>query len=213
MKTRETTRMGSRVRRRATGMTAVLLLVLLGFGVGCGGETTKPPGPSASELTAEGWTAFSAGDTATADARFRDALAVDPSYADAHTGRGWVAIRGRDYDGAETHFAAALAADSTARDAQAGRTVAAAGRDDPATVRDTGLALLEAVPEYRFAHDPEVSASDIRWLVARAALDLGDYVTAVAQIEVLAPGSGLNPDAADFLEEALALLESLRGEV
>lgn len=191
---------------------AVLVVVGVGLGFGCGGST-EPASPDAAELTSEGWKAFSAGDTATARARFLDALTLDPGYADAMTGQGWVAIRRGKYDAAGAHFEAALAIDPEALDAEAGEVVAAAGGDDPATVRTVGLALLNADPQYRFAHDTSVSASDIRWLVARAALDLGDYAAAAEQLSVLAPETDWNPEAADFLEEALAALEALRGEV
>jgi cytochrome c-type biogenesis protein CcmH/NrfG len=194
------------------GVVAVALLALIGLGCG-GGGTTGPSEPTAASLTAEGWRSFETDSLDTATARFTDALDLDPGYADARTGLGWVALRRNDFDGAETAFTTALSLDSTATAAWGGAVVTAAGRDRSTQVRSRGLELLDADPQFVFAHDPNFSASDVRWLVARAALDLGDDVTLMAQLDVLAPGNGLDPAAADFAERVLALLESLRGSV
>jgi len=196
--------------RRRCGAWLLALTVL-----GCGGGSNPPPrpNPTAAGLTAEGWTSFATDSLDAAAARFNDALALDAGYADARTGLGWVALRRNDFAGAETAFAAALSLDSTAVDAAGGSVVAAAGLDRPMEVESRGLALLAAAPGFAFAHDPGFSASDVRWLTARAALDLGDDAVLLAQLDVLAPGNGLDPAAADFPERVLALLESLRDSV
>ena len=189
---------------------AVLLALFL---AACGGGKSGPQKPTAAGLTTEGWRSFEAGSLDEAAGRFADAADLDGAYTDARTGLGWVALRRSDFAGAEIRFAAALDLDSTAAGARGGNVVAAAALDRPAEARDRGLALLAADPQFVFAHDRTFSASDVRWLVARAALDLGDDATLLAQLDVLAPGNGLDPAAADFAERVLALLESLRGSV
>ena len=197
---------------RAITVCFAVLLVAVAAGCG-GGGGTEPPDPTAAGLTAEGWDAFETGDAATADARFTDALALDADYADAYTGRGWVALRGDDYAGATAHFASALARSAAARDAAAGRVLAEAALDHPQTVRDEGLSLLAAQPGYSFSHDSSYSATDLRWLVARAAMDLGDYQTAVDQLDLLTTNPVPDPQDVGFVEAALALLEDLRDQV
>lgn len=197
---------------RATTICFGLFLLVLAAGCG-GGGGTEPPDPTAASLTAEGWDAFETGDAATADARFLDALALDPDYVDAYTGRGWVALRGDDYAGATGHFSSALARSAAARDAAAGRVLAEAALDHPQTVRDEGLSLLAAQPGYGFSHDSSYSATDLRWLVARAAMDLGDYPTAVDQLDLLTTDPVPDPQDVGFVEAALALLEALRDQV
>jgi hypothetical protein len=200
-----------------------LLLVLgLGLGVcaaGCGGDGgTQPPPPTAAELTAEGWSRFEAGEMDTAAARFDEALALDDAFADALVGRGWTRLRTARYAQALPAFDAVLGSGRETdtpekRDALGGRVLAWDGAGSPDAVIPDGLALLEGDSDYVFRHDGAYSASDVRWLVARAALETGRYSQVVAQLDVLSPGHGLNPNAAGFPEQALALLESLMDAV
>lgn len=181
--------------------------------VGCGDDGPVDPGPTAAGFTAEGWAAFEAGDYVLAEARFTEALALDAAYADAHTGRGWVDLREGDSPAAGVHFDIALGHDPEARDAQSGRVLVFDTAGFQLATLELALLLLDAAPGYVFPHDPDYAATDVRWLAARAALGLAAYPTAAAQLEILAPGSNLDPEAADFVEDALALLESLRETV
>ncbi len=196
-----------------TGLPVWFLVIFLAAGCGGGDGGTGPDGPTAASLTAEGWDAFETGDLAAADTSFAAALDLDADFADAYTGRGWVALRGEDYDGAGQHFFTAINKDFSARDARAGRLLAEAAKDHLDTVLDEGSAFVTAQPDYVFSHDPTYSASDIRWLVARAALDAGDYETAAGQLDALTTGEVPDPEEAGFLEAALALLEELRDRV
>lgn len=197
---------------RGPAVAALLLVLTLLIG-GCGGGGSGPEKPTAASLTREGWIAFEAADYATASARFADALALDPEYTEAFVGQGWVAVRDRELDVAEDRFDQALLRSAQAADATAGQVLVAVGRDDPGSVRARGAALLARNAAYVFSHDRTYSASDVRWFMARAALDMADYAAVVAELDVLSPGHGLNPEAAAFVERAAALLESLRATV
>jgi hypothetical protein len=195
------------------GPAAALLVSLALLAGGCGGGGSGPEKPTAESLTREGWTEFEAGDFATASARFSDALALNDQYPAAHVGMGWVGIRTGDFTAAQTRFdqAAALGASST--DTNAGEVLVAVGRNEPEAVRESGASLLLATPNYVFEHDRTYSASDVRWFMARAALEMADYAAVAAQLDVLSPGHGLDPAAVTFVERAAALLESLRATV
>jgi len=188
----------------------LLLAVLFG---GCGGSTSGPPAESAAGLTARGWEAFEAGDYATAAERFAAALDLDAGFLEAMTGQGWADLRRGNLSGAGDRFDAALDRDPSLYDAAAGRMLVEAGSGDPTGVIRDGSAILEAVPGYVFTHDRDLSASDLHWFLARAALDLGDDARVLAELDVLAPGHGLDPEAADFADRVLALLETLAATV
>jgi hypothetical protein len=202
------------VRGNAGRGPAAALLVSLALLVGgCGGGGSEPEKPTAESLTREGWTAFEAGDFVTASARFSDALALNDQYPVAHVGLGWVEIRTGDFVAARARFDQVTALGASSADANAGEVLVAVGENEPESVRESGAALLLANPNYVFTHDRTYSASDIRWFMARAALEMADYAAVAAQLDVLSPGHGLDPATVTFVERAAALLESLRATV
>jgi hypothetical protein len=136
-----------------------------------------------------------------------------PGAVEALLGRGWVRLRLGDLAGARTAFNAVLDADSEYADARAGLVLVEAGEDDAEAVLAAGEALLALAPDYAFSHDADYTVSDVRWLMARAALDAGDFEAVAGHLDALAPGHGLDPAAASFPEDALALLESLAASV
>ena len=208
----------SRRRMFAWGTIAFTMLVLPALLVGCGGGGGGGGGggtedPTADSLTREGWSAFEDGDLAAASMRFADALALDADHVDAFVGQAWVGLRRLEFATAADRFAQALQRDAGNLDALAGEVLVAVAAAEPSAVRPTAAALLLAGPNYRFAHDKGYSVSDIRWFAARAALEMADYAAVGEQLDSLAPDHGLDPGAAAFVEQAAALLESLRTTV
>ncbi len=197
----------------ASLVPAALVLGALLAGCGGGGGPTRPPEGTPASLTDEGWAAFERGAFDTAAARFDDALALDSTYVSAVVGEGWAGLRSGDLAGSLDWFDRALASGPNRLDALGGRTVDLAGLARPSEAKAAGLQLLGLSPSYRFVHDESYAASDVRWIVARAALDTADYAEAKAQLDVLSPGNGLDPAAVDFVDRALALLEALRATV
>jgi len=194
-----------------------------GHGVSGVGSVTLP---SAAELTDRGWTAFTAKDWDTAMGWFLVALETAPGHGEAFLGRAWTRLRAigesdatdevvaRTYEAIAREFALYLARDDSMEDARSGLILAYVGADHaPDIVVAEGETLLQRQPGYVFAHDTSYTASDVRWLVARAALDLGDYVKTAAHLDVLSPDHGLDPAAAAFPEQALALLTELQSQV
>lgn len=187
------------------------LILVAGLCVGCGGS--EPSAPSTDQLVSEGWAAWTVGDYATAEARFAAVLGQDPAHAGAATGMGWTHVRRNALDLARATFDVALAAAAPPVDAASGRFLVQAAASQSQEVVTRGLEFLQNHPTYVFVHDPSFATPDIRWLVARAALAVGAHETLVAQLDILRPGHGLNPEAATFPEEAATLLEALRSTV
>lgn len=72
----------------------------------CGGgsDPVKPKPPTAQQMAAEGWTAYTANDFATAVTKFDACIASYPSYADAYAGAGWASLRNNNVATAKTYF-------------------------------------------------------------------------------------------------------------
>ncbi|NNF08256.1 MAG: hypothetical protein HKN21_15945, partial [Candidatus Eisenbacteria bacterium] len=169
--------------------------------------------PTAADIVALGWSAFEAGEFSKAASEFEDALLAVSGLEEALVGRGWAAYRQNQSAAAAADFDGALAQNPASNDARAGAVLVAASENRPGDLVPLGLVLLASNPDYTFSHDVSVSASDIRWLVAQAALDIGDFPEVVRQLDSLSPGHGLDPESADFVQRALEILESLRDSV
>ncbi len=193
-------------------LVSLVFLVLLVLLPGCG-DDSNPVAPDLDAIREAGWTAYVSGDLDEAEARFEEVLGFAPGDPGSLTGLGWVALDRREIIEALDHFSAARMGAVAVPDAQSGVILAEAARDHAAEVIAEGESLLLAIPDYVFPYKDDYGADDIRWMIARAALDLGDYDRVVAQLDLLSPGHGLDPAQADFIEASLALLESLRGSV
>jgi len=167
--------------------------------------------PGAATLVTRGWTAFADEAYATADTRFMEALATVADYGPALSGLGWSDLRRGSLSQAETHLREGVNAGDI--EGYGGLVLLHATRDEPTGIITEGLALLSADAAYVSRADAGYAATDVRWFVARAGLDSGNYDVVVSQLDVLMPGHGLNSGAAGFPEQALALLLSLEGEV
>lgn len=167
--------------------------------------------PAAASLVEKGWDAFREGDDETAGVWFSRALDTFENYAPARAGFAWVDYRRGRVEDAVAGWEAAAQDGST--DALSGLILVHASRNEAGGIIDRGQELLTLDSDYVFLGDPGYSAGDVRWLMARAGLDTARYDVTAAQLDVLVPGHGLNPQAASFPEDALELLESIQGTV
>src|SRR5262245_40564740 len=89
---------------------AALLAGVLAL-TGCGGDDgTAPPDPGvAAAITAEGWALFEAGQFASADGKFQEAIAYMGTFADAHNGHGWSLAYLDNISGSNAAFQSAIA--------------------------------------------------------------------------------------------------------
>jgi len=149
-----------------------------------------------TSLTQQGWTAWEAGDYASAGLLFEDALTFDLIHADAHNGLGWTALRQGDLSEAEDRFSSANNYGLTTQDARVG--LLAIYRDAPGKLTlamANGIFILQNDPAYVFSHDPGIDADLVRVMLAQVYFRLGESYFAEAQLlmDTVVPGNGLDP--------------------
>ena len=157
---------------------------------GCGEDPAAPPaGASDADLLAAGWSAYDAGDTAVARARFGEMLAAGTLVAAAHDGLGWCFARESAADSASAHFAAAASlADPDSPlsdDAHAGQAFARDALGD----RTGSLDAAACVPaDWSLDHAPFLDRDDVTLLEAVCHYALGQFAASLAKVQALDPG-------------------------
>ncbi len=173
---------------KAIACFAVLSMtaVLSGCGGGGGSNLVTPPGPTATELTARGWTSFESGNLVDALADFNSAIQTDAGYGPAYVGQGWCrleqATTETSLNQAISSFDAAVARQQTGAEVELG--IAAArfglgGANLPAAVT-AARAARQADANFVFAHRPTLTAADTRLIEAFALAGQADVTAALA---------------------------------
>lgn len=205
--------------RRVKGPWLLLgLLPVLALVLSCGGGGgDSGPSESASSLTAEGWTHFESGEYGLSVDKFERALALDPSYADAHNGLGWSYARldslSRSLDSfgkaiTETGLSAVLT-DSYAGSSPAYRDLdTRPSHFDSAAVYASNALSLDR--RYVFEHDEDFDWNDLHLIMAQSYFALGDYASAKVRVDSL-DGIILNPGSPSFVEDLAEEIERLEG--
>ncbi len=186
----------------------IIICLLIGNLAGCGDDETVD-GSGASRLISEGWAEYTAGNYEDAIAKHQDALAEDPSSAEAHNGIGWARARlGQTLDSIES-FKQAVVKDPGNADAYAGMAGVYFIQGDYERAIAAAKSVLSRKPEYVSHHD-DVKVADIRVLLAECYYNTGDYAAAEAQIDILG-GAGRTPDPSSpaYLADLLSLIEKL----
>jgi len=213
---------------RAREWTVVALALLLVFscskrsptngnGNGNGGEK------DAEYYTAQGWLDYA--DGSYRDARndfFRAVTISDSTYYPAFAGMGWCDIElGWTGGAAWDEFQYALGLDSSCVECYFGSAFlahtqalnfpwAAGSRDWYQQAVLFGLEGLERGGDaYKFQHNPEVNARNLRVLLARTYYALGEYQDAHDLVNLLDPENTLNASSSNYLAELLDAIEDL----
>lgn len=192
-------------------LLAVSILACLGLACGSRGGVSNPPGPTAGELVAEGWTLFTQGDIAGARDRFAEAEIADPNLAAAPLGLGWSLLRLEQLGAAIDALERAEARGEDSADLHA--ALAIASRDDSPVDWRRCLAAADAAllrsPDYRFAYDASFDWRDLRLLAGQSAFALGDHERARTEV-ILLGGPELDPESPGFVAALLQALDALR---
>ena len=180
---------------KASALVLMMMLpVVLG---GCGGGTgVGGTLGSAETRTFEGWSAYKSG--AEAEQHFKDALSLDPSYSDAYNGLGWVSFKKAGQQAsegqqaqmlreAETRFKQATESNPLNTDAWVGLSGVNIAQGNWVGARDAAITALEQNSRYFSSHD-NIDYRDVRLILAQSSFFLGEFSSALDQLELLSPG-------------------------
>jgi len=191
---------------RSTLLNSIILSALIvAFGIsGCGEE--EEVGPTAEEITNEGWALYEARDYAGALAKFDEAVSEDSNYVDAYTGMGWSYGKMTQLADCISSFQAALAKDAQNQDALAGIALAHLADDEYDQAIANANQVLAIDPNYSFAHG-SVTSRNLHIVLAESYYYKGDFENAQSHVDILNPGNGLNPTDEDYLAKMLKEIE------
>jgi tetratricopeptide (TPR) repeat protein len=182
-----------------------LIVSILGAAIAClscGDDGPSGPGEDASPLVSQGWTYFEDGQFDSARVQFEEALSIEPDLADAHNGLGWSILflglppSNEPLDEAVTAFERAIDLELYAADPQVGLAIAHQAEGDYEAAVDYALEALDLEPTYSFRHRQSVNYLDVRIVLAQSYFHMGEshYPEAQAQVDILEPGNGLDPE-------------------
>jgi len=148
------------------------------------------------QLIQDSWDNYENGNYEAAINRFLEILADNPNYADAYNGLGWCYSSNSidSLDKALDNFSTALTFQASLPGALAGRGFVnlALKKYNPA-IQDL-TKVLEQNSNYVFEHNSKVTANAIRLALAEANFYKQNYDSSQAQVDILAPANGLNPN-------------------
>jgi tetratricopeptide (TPR) repeat protein len=183
----------------------ILSALIIAFGIsGCGED--EPEGPTAEEITKDGWELYTARDYAGALAKFDEAISEDSTYVDAYVGMGWSYGKMTQLADCISSFQAALAKDVQNADALAGIALAHLANDEYDQAIANANQVLAVNPNYSFAHG-NVTSRNLHIALAESYYCKGDFENAQSQVDILNPGNGLNPTDEDYLAGLLKEIE------
>jgi hypothetical protein len=175
----------------------VALLVLGGCGGGDGGNPSRPVELTVDELTARGWSRFTAGDFSGALADFDTAIGRDATHGPAHVGRGWtrlqLATTTATAADAVASFGTAIGLGASGPEVRAGRaaaSLAVGGGSLDQAIADA-VAARQASPQFQFTHRPSFDHRDLRLIEAFAQVGRNDLASALAAADAIEP-SGID---------------------
>jgi tetratricopeptide (TPR) repeat protein len=195
-----------------------LLILIAPLLTGCVRVIDEPPvGGGFCEdapcFTALGWQAYEAGRYDEAFL-FAQAIQQDSSYAEAYMGLGWCHIEHGFIGLAQQDFQQAIELDSDLIAAYAGNAYALAANGNAGDAVTMAEIVLQTGGEaYVFEHNAEVNGPSLRILLASIYFRLGDFGSAQNQVDLVAPGNGLNPQSRTYVHDLMQLIIDLGGQV
>ncbi|HUL42732.1 MAG TPA: hypothetical protein VLY03_00075 [Bacteroidota bacterium] len=166
----------------------LFLMILVVLLAGCQ-KTETGTDESASQLTTDGWAAYSARNYATAITKFSAATNLDASYADAYNGLGWSNAKLNKPQSAVSSFSTGLTKSPNNADMNAGLAFAYNAEKNYAQSIASGLAVLSVNADWQFARDTSVSSADIHLLLAEDYFSQTspDYLHSLQEVQVVDP--------------------------
>lgn len=193
----------------------LLIPAMASLSINCGSsDGPSSPTVDVAEDIARGWSLFeqSPPDYNGAISEFSKAILQNSESVEAFTGRGWaysgLAFGPGDvnYDLAKNDFNEAIEKNSSAFDAFAGLAFVELVLNEYSSAIEKALVVIQGDPSYVFAHDPDISITDLKLILGQAYFFLGDYLEVISILIELQPGEFHPIDKPEIL---LAQLQEL----
>lgn len=171
------------------------------FVVGCG--------PTAEEITNDAWQLYEQSQYSEALAKFNEAISTDDTYADAHNGQGWSYAELDSLSKSVSGFENCTSLDNNLSDAHAGLALVYADLPDDSACINSANTLIQQEPSYEFSHKTSVTIEDIRIVKAKSCCNIGDFATALSEIQIIDPSFDADPESPAGQQAILNKLEDL----
>jgi tetratricopeptide (TPR) repeat protein len=187
----------------------VLLSVMIGGCSSGGGDGQK----TAGQVTAEGWSAYSAKNYTDASARFAEALTLDANFVDAYNGAGWSNAKLNAMPGAVASFTTGLTKDPANIQIKAGLAFVYSVQKEYALSIQRGNEVLAADSVWSFSRDLSIGAADIHLMLAEDYFAQGDFSASLQQVQKLNALFNANVSTPSGRAALSAEIERLRATV
>lgn len=203
-----------------TGLDLRILILITAvalFAIHCGSnKSPSAPDLNVDENIARGWSLFeqSPPDYEGALIEFSQAILLNPESVEAYTGRGWTYSRlafgpgDINYVLAKDNFNEAIERNATPFDALAGLAFVELVLNEYESAIEKAKEVIEGDPEYVFAHDTDITVTELKLILGHAYFFLGDYLQVITILIELQPGEFHPIDKPEVL---LAQLQELWG--
>ena len=188
----------------------LLTLALLLINMSCDQDSTTEPPKTIDQLITEGWINFEKQQYQNAINSFEAALNIDINFDEAYLGLGWSFAKIDSVVKGNTNAKIAIHLNPELVDAytcyaftsfqlnQYNQSIAAAKK------------VIETEGEYYiFTHDPEITITKLRILLAQCYFETGQYSLAHQQVNILKPDNTLNPSSSNYISDLCEIIESL----
>lgn len=195
----------------------ILIIAVASFAINCGSnKSPSAPALNVDENIARGWSLFeqSPPDYDGALTEFSQAILLNPESVEAYTGRGWAYSRlafglgDINYILAKDNFNEAIERSAAAFDALAGLAFVELVLNEYESAIEKAKRVIEGDPAYVFAHDADITVTDLKLILGQAYFFLGDYSEVITILVELQPNEFHPIDKPEIL---LAQLQELWG--
>jgi tetratricopeptide (TPR) repeat protein len=147
---------------------------------------------------------------------FEDVIAEEPSNAEAYNGLGWCYGLQCSLSTAISHFNTSIQYDNSLDDPHAGLALAYSDLPNHQNAVDEATTLIQMDPLYQFAHissPDDITVDDIRLVKAKSLCCLGNFTSALAEVQILNSSFNCDVSTPEGREALLVEIERLRGTV
>jgi len=187
-------------------VAAIIIGVCL-FSFGC--TSKNGPENDAESLTNEGWRLYEQGQYSEALQKFNEAISADANYADAYNGQGWSNAELDNLSGSVTSFGDCISNDASIADAYAGLALVNGDLADFAESIYNADELISREPNYAFSHKTSITIEDIRLVKAKSCCSIGDFSTALSEIQGIEASFYADPYTTEGQQAILEKIEEL----